>query len=373
MKKVITIALAAVMTLTLAVSAFAGFGWDKVPTSQTTSPISVTIDQYEGRVSNMSGYYQGTQSYAAWDKNNAVADGTKVLAVINITVPKTAEWQAAYKAADYTTMGLIIKATNVENMQILNTTGFMTTSVTLNGAFNGTTHTLTADTFDLSDAAFTNASAATKGSVSVIYTAAADGEIVVTADIFSKVTNPNTGYADTFNFIVGDTTYAVTSIPAANAYDFIVGTNGVEFVTDANDKVVHINLAYNGRSEEVSKGADGAYLLDGVARAKYVAGTDAFDKAIAFFESVCKDLGFVWDNTTSYMTSKLVYTNLNQEIWVNATATYGAGVVVPNPNPGTGTNPEPPKTGDASSVFGFVMLAVAVLAAGAVAVKKVRA
>lgn len=88
------------------------------------------------------------------------------------------------------------------------------------------------------------------------------------------------------------------------------------------------------------------------------------------FDEMMKVLGFEWDGTTAYMYRAAFVEKFGGKLEAAASYTYAAytsALVVADPNA------QPPQTGDTTSILGFVMIAVAVLAAGAVVVKKVRA
>jgi len=86
------------------------------------------------------------------------------------------------------------------------------------------------------------------------------------------------------------------------------------------------------------------------------------------FEEVLDALGFEWDGTTKYMHESHFIELFGAGVSISHTLiwkAYTAELLVPDPT-------TPPQTGDAASIVGFVMIALALLAAAAVVVKKVR-
>lgn len=95
-----------------------------------------------------------------------------------------------------------------------------------------------------------------------------------------------------------------------------------------------------------------------------------YNKLYPVFKEMMTVLGFEWDGTTAYMYRAAFVEKFGGKLYNEASYTYAAytsALVVADPNA------QPPQTGDTTSILGFVMIAVAVLAAGAVVVKKVRA
>ena len=95
-----------------------------------------------------------------------------------------------------------------------------------------------------------------------------------------------------------------------------------------------------------------------------------YNQLYPVFKEMMTVLGFEWDGTIAYMYRAAFVEKFGGKLYTEASYTYAAytsALVVADPNA------QPPQTGDTTSILGFVMIAVAVLAAGAVVVKKVRA
>ena len=85
---------------------------------------------------------------------------------------------------------------------------------------------------------------------------------------------------------------------------------------------------------------------------------------------ICSAMGFEYAGR-AYMNKTLIEKNLGTIVEGSASLVYPSGYVQPINPTDPGVNP--PQTGDNASVVGFVMIAVALVAAAAVTVKKVRA
>ncbi len=94
---------------------------------------------------------------------------------------------------------------------------------------------------------------------------------------------------------------------------------------------------------------------------------DLYKEIKADFDAYFKALGFGYEGA-NYMTTKNFADKFGTIAYDSSEYAWAAGAVIVDPNA-----PKPPQTGDASTVAGFVMIALALVAAAAVTVKKVRA
>ena len=94
---------------------------------------------------------------------------------------------------------------------------------------------------------------------------------------------------------------------------------------------------------------------------------DTFKKVNAIYEDIFGFLGFKFAEC-DYMTAKHFTKFFGTIGEVSASYTWNAGSVIVNP-----VTPDLPQTGDNASIVGFAMIAVALVAAAVVTVKKVRA
>ena len=90
----------------------------------------------------------------------------------------------------------------------------------------------------------------------------------------------------------------------------------------------------------------------------------------AVLDEICGAMGFDYAGR-AYINKKLITKNLGTIVEGSASLVYPSGYVQPINPTDPGVNP--PQTGDNASVVGFVMIAVALVAAAVVTVKKVRA
>ncbi len=113
------------------------------------------------------------------------------------------------------------------------------------------------------------------------------------------------------------------------------------------------------------------YLYDEVnVTASKDVNTVAYNKLYPIFKEIMTVLGFEWDGTTAYMYRAAFVEKFGGKLDASASYTYAAytaALIVADPNAA------PPQTGESSTVLGFVMIAVALSAAAAVIIKKVRA
>jgi len=93
----------------------------------------------------------------------------------------------------------------------------------------------------------------------------------------------------------------------------------------------------------------------------------AYDKMRASFDAILANLGFGYDKA-DYMKESHFSKYFGAILEGSSSYVWPQGAVIVDPSA-----PKPPQTGDASTVAGFVMIALALVAAAAVTVKKVRA
>lgn len=129
-----------------------------------------------------------------------------------------------------------------------------------------------------------------------------------------------------------------------------------------------VQLYYNGGWYNISKTINNVVTFTPVANpGTIVTEGTAYKAMMAIYDEYFGLLGFPYEDA-KYMTEKHFSTYFGTIVEVTATVTYPTGaVVVVTPDV------EPPQTGDNASIVGFVMVAIALVAAAAVTVKKVRA
>ena len=97
---------------------------------------------------------------------------------------------------------------------------------------------------------------------------------------------------------------------------------------------------------------------------------DTYRDVKAVLDNILTQMGFEYSGR-AYITDKLVVKNLGTIVEGSDSLVYPTGYVQQLVTSDPSVNP--PQTGDNASVVGFVMIAVALVAAAAVTVKKVRA
>lgn len=170
----------------------------------------------------------------------------------------------------------------------------------------------------------------------------------------------------------GDNEYMVEH--GTNYYKVVdpADSKGLMFPVDDNKNPSPINyntavkLLYGGVWYNINKTVNNqiVFTVDGV---NLVTEGTAYNAMKAIYDEFFGLLGFPYEDA-KYMTEKHFYTYFGTIVEVSASVTYPTGaVVVVTPDV------EPPQTGDNASIVGFVMVAIALVAAAAVTVKKVRA
>ena len=87
-------------------------------------------------------------------------------------------------------------------------------------------------------------------------------------------------------------------------------------------------------------------------------------------DRICNAMGFSYSGR-AYMNETLIEKNLGTVVEGSDSLVYASGYIQELETDDPSVNP--PQTGDNASVVGFVMIAIALVAAAAVTVKKVRA
>jgi hypothetical protein len=181
-------------------------------------------------------------------------------------------------------------------------------------------------------------------------------------------------------YTVNKTTYGYDVVKDAhNRVEFVVVASGTRA-----GKVDHINVVWNDATYTIAYNVTyGSSLTPTVAAKALLQGTNVYDIAVttegaagylkdsakmfAFYEKVMAFFGFnpALDGYLRdvHFLAKASGLYLKDEVPVQL---YTGSIVVPG-------DVVPPKTGDAASIVGFVMIAVAMIAAGVVVSRKVRA
>ena len=356
MKKILTLAIALVMVFAIAAPAFAS-GWDIDPEpAKELKNIDLDIDALSLEKNATAGW-NDKAAYSILEKTYPVIAGTKVHAVITVTIPKKANLSddmIRYMAKNL--LKLKIETSNLENVKIkaVGTNGWTddnAQNVIVFGAGNeGYTFT-----FEIT----AKAKASDK-----------DAKIVAKLGVYNEWEN------DVFVFEKDGKEYKVWN--DRPTYFDIRNTktnNGFEFQVDKDGaskdaKLINSGVVkYDGQDYKVTKGFNNVLEFVGADGNNITSGT-LYNNLKAVMDEIYGVLGFDYDGA-KYMTrnhyEKFFGTVMEGTDGLTYPAGYIAELVTDDPTV------KPPQTGDNASVVGFVMIAVALVAAAAVTVKKVRA
>ena len=145
-------------------------------------------------------------------------------------------------------------------------------------------------------------------------------------------------------------------------------SNGVRFYTNSNGQLQNSKVVLNGKVYQiVDSFGEMNFVPDG---GTAIITGDEYRDVKAVLDNILTQMGFEYSGR-AYITDKLITKNLGTIVEGSASLTYPTGYVqeLVTDDPSA----KPPQTGDNASVVGFVMIAIALVAAAAVTVKKVRA
>lgn len=351
MKKILTLAIALVMVFAIAAPAFAS-GWDIDPDPEKElKDITLAIDALSLEKDATAGW-NDKAAYSILEKTYPVIAGTKVHAVITVTIPKKANLSddmIRYMAKNL--LKLKIETSNLENVKIkaVGTNGWTddnAQNVIVFGAGNeGYTFT-----FEIT----AKAKASDK-----------DAKIIAKLGVYNEWVD------DVFKFEKNGKDYTVVydgesftvSSSTATVKFYVTGSKGEIDTTKA--------IEVNG-GDKVTKQVDNTLAFVGKDSGKIFSDpTDAtYKKLKAQLDEILAVLGFDYEGA-KYMQKDHYVKFFGTVMEATDGLTYPAGYIAELVTDDPSVNP--PQTGDNASVVGFVMIAVALVAAAAVTVKKVRA
>lgn len=360
MKKILTLAIALVMVFAIAAPAFAS-GWDIEVPEKELKDIGLKIQALSvDQVSNST--WNGGKGYAILEKTYPVIAGTKVHAVITVTVPadkNLSDDMKAYIAKDL--LKAKIELTNLEDVTITaasNATGWTPWTLSTNdeGGEYTIKHTDMTFTFEVvGSAKKSDKDVKIVAKLGVYNEWANDGTFV-----FEKNGKEYKVWNDRPTF------FDVRNTKTGNGFEFQVDKNG-----DSKDaKLVNSGVVkYGGNDYKVTKGFNNTLEFVGTDGNNITSGTQ-YNNIKAVMDEIYGVLGFDYDGA-KYMTrvhyEQFFGTVMEGTDGLTYPTGYVAELVTDNPSV------NPPQTGDNASVVGFVMIAIALVAAAAVTVKKVRA
>ena len=351
MKKILTLAIALVMVFAIAAPAFAA-GWDNPvePDEFENLSLNITALSVEEATSVWNG---GT--YNKLDKTYPVVAGMKVHAYAEVEIPKEKDLSADIldRIKNHGQGLLTIGTKNLEDVKIY---------VRYE---NGTYHEDNSGEY-----------AITGGELgSTIYfeiwgtVVKSDKEAKITATL--GVYNEWNGNTFTFFGKDGKEYTILKDFDGAGSYTVYKTSNdqdGVRFYTKSGGQLQNGKVVLNGNVYQI---------VDSFGEMNFVpnGGTavitgDEYRDVKAVLDNILTQMGFEYSGR-AYITDKLVVKNLGTIVEGSDSLVYPTGYVQQLVTSDPSVNP--PQTGDNASVVGFVMIAVALVAAAAVTVKKVRA
>ena len=366
MKKILTLAIALVMVFAIAAPAFAS-GWDVEIPEIELKDLTLKIQALATEKSSNT-TWNGGYGYAVLEKTYPVIAGTKVHAVVTVTVPASANLSKAMKAYIRTNgqAQVKIETSNLENVKV-KAVYTSNDKAYFNKTLTGTKITKALASSDILEKGATitfeitaNAEKSDKDAKIVaklgVYNEwASDGTFVFEKnDKEYKVWNDRSNYFDVRNTKTG------------NGFEFQVDKDGAS--KDA--KLVNSGVVkYDGNDYKVTKGFNNTLEFVGTDGNNITSGT-LYNALKAVMDEIYGVLGFDYDGA-KYMTRGHYVEFFGTVMEGTDGLTYPTGYVAELVTDDPSVNP--PQTGDNASVVGFVMIAIALVAAAAVTVKKVRA
>ena len=353
MKKILTLAIALVMVFAIAAPAFAS-GWDIEIEEVELKDIGLKIQALATEKSSNT-TWNGGSGYAILEKTYPVIAGTKVHAVITVTVPadkNLSDDMKAYIAKDL--LKAKIELTNLEDVTITaasNATGWTPWTLSTNdeGGEYTIKHTDMTFTFEVVGSAKKS-----------------DKDVKIVA----KLGVYNEWNAGVFKFEKNDKSYTVYH--GTNEFT-IVSSSGAKVTFPTKDSAkgaIDTSRAILVDDNAVTKQVDNAiaFVVNGTVLSD---ATDAtYKKLKGQMDEIFGVLGFDYEGA-KYMTEAHYVQFFGTVMEGTDGLTYPTGYVAELVTDDPSVNP--PQTGDNASVVGFVMIAIALIAAAAVTVKKVRA
>ncbi len=365
MKKLFALVMVLAMAFAIAMPTLAATGWDKPATTPPTyDDFEMAVDKYEYYSASAGGYGANGVYFPNWDDKKGIVKDTLGRVVFSFVLPKLADAQALYPGVDFTQPVTVnFKITNIKGVQNATSANFYPTLSTDPSFFSSSKNQYTGEL------TYTLGTAEIEGEYMFVFAAASAADVVATMTISAG----DDELAATFVYSKVVVTADATTL---NGCDFIFKTTDQDallFDVDSADKIQRVFLLNGGVYYQVLVDVNGVISFkDG--NASIQVGDPATETLPAYatlkgrYDFFMGALGFAWDGTAKYMNEDLIVDNLVKGASGSASATFPAGyqsIVDPTV--------KPPQTGDASTVVGFVMIALALVAAAAVTVKKVRA
>ena len=351
MKKILTLAVALVMVFALAAPAFAA-GWDKPVVTPEFEDLYLNLTALS--VEESSSVWNGG-TYNKLDKTYPVVAGMKVHAYAEIKIPAASELSPdILDRIDAGQGEITIDISNLTNatLNVRNKDGLVIKKDPISSS-----KTYPFSAYDLGTTITVEVWGEAKASDK-------DAKITATLGVYNKWNGT------TFDFFSGNKKYTIEN-PVANT--FVVTNpdgNGVEFYTNSDGLVQNIKVWQGGNQYYAINNFNGTLAFVKSTDMNTQISGDEYRNVKAVLDESCGAMGFDYAGQ-AYITKELVKKNLGTVVEGSASLVYPSGYVQPINPTDPGVNP--PQTGDNASVVGFVMIAVALVAAAVVTVKKVRA
>ncbi|HWQ58671.1 MAG TPA: hypothetical protein VN540_06590 [Clostridia bacterium] len=365
MKKLFALVMVLAMALAIAVPAMAA-GWDQIPVDPPTTneiTLSLTPLKVEANTSVLGSLYEELSVMYP------VVKGTLVHFYAEINIPADAKLSQANK--DLLQNKNLVYALETSNLVLKSVQRY------LNGAKDGAVVTFPADTDSYSEA-FDETDKGTKIGFEYLaegVAAGKDGVAVATIGYYNTWDGTTFGWdndADGINeYMVAVDVYAAPTSFTIYKGAAAPGPDSIMFPVKNGqiDVAKEIELTVGGTAYAVTRAVNGDITFRNKTTSAVItpADTTNYPTLKAAFDAYFTALGFGYADA-KYMTPAHFDKYFGTIAEVSKTITYPSGAVVVAP-----PTVEPPQTGDATTVVGFVMIALALVAAAAVTVKKVRA
>ena len=358
MKKILTLAVALVMVFALAAPALAA-GWDNPVTPDEFEDLYLNITPLSVEESTIV-WYGGT--YNKLDKTYPVVAGMKVHAFVEVKVPAYDDLSKDIQDRLAAGQGkLKISTSNLED-------------VTAQWKYEGD-EKYRAEIIK-GDKTSGTLAISKKSCDNTIYVeiwgtaekSDKDAKITATLGVYNQWDDDD----NTFDFFSGDDKYTIWKDRVGA--DYIVTSaddtsSGLRFYTKSSGQVENITVVLDGAVYTIQDYMGGDPSFVPASGTRPITGDDLRDVK-AVLDDICGAMGFDYAGD-AYITDELVEDNLGSIVEGSASLVYPSGYVQEIVTNDPGVNP--PQTGDSASIAGFVMIAVALVAAAVVTVKKVRA
>jgi hypothetical protein len=368
MKKLFALVLVLAMALAIAVPALAATGWDALPDEEETYvDFQMVAAKYEFYGSTAAGYAANGTYYANWDDSKGIVKDTMGRVYFEAVIPSAADVAALYPGVDFSNLKVSVKITNVKAAAAC-TLGVGTVTdpaaLTATPTSGSNKYTFTADLTVLPP---TGSQGEQTLKAMYVFSAASAADVVATISITAGAT----ALPATFLYKSVTVTAAVAAAPDTTNYsaDYVFSTSAGRMLFDTtSDKIQRVFLDNGTTVYQVLVDVNGVISFKNGTNPSIQSGDTGYTALKDLYDFFMGALGFQWDGTAKYMNSALILLNLIKGATGSAKVVFPAGyqsIVDPTV--------QPPQTGDATTVVGFVMIALALVAAAVVTVKKVRA